>query len=91
MSISDRLDEIGARCDARHTADTVYAVTEEQIDSIDVTVHTTATARETIREYRTDHRIVVPGETPERLRESIQFHLQSVADLEAIARVMEEN
>lgn len=77
--------------DARDTIDTVYAVTEQQIDAVDVTIHTTATAREMLREYRTDHRTVLPGETPDLLRESIRFHLQSVADLEAIARVMEEN
>lgn len=44
-----------------------------------------------IREYRTDRRTVGPGETPERLRESIRYHLQSVADLEAIARAMEQD
>lgn len=76
--------------DARQTVDTVYAVTEEQIDAVWVTVHTTATARDLIREYRTDRRTVLPGETPERLREAIESHLQSIADLEAIARAMEE-
>lgn len=79
------------RAEARLAAiDTVYAVTEEQIDTVDVMVHTTATVRDITREYRTEHRTVLPGETPERLRESIRFHLQSVADLEAIARAMEE-
>lgn len=71
--------------------DPVYAVTEDEIDDVWVTIHTTATAREMIREYRTDRRTVGPGETPERLRESIRYHLQSVADLEAIARAMEQD
>ena len=75
----------------RRDLEAVYAVTEEQVDNVEVTIHTTATAREMTREYRTDRRTVLPGETPDRLRESIAFHLQSVAELEAIARAMEQD
>lgn len=68
-----------------------YTVTEAEIDAVEVVKHTTARSHETIIEWHTERRTVLDGETPERLRESVTFHLQSVAELEAVARAMEED
>lgn len=68
-----------------------YTVTEAEINAVEVVKHTTVRPNEIVTQWNTERRTVLPGETPGRLRESIDHHLQSVVELEAVARAMESD